>query len=130
MPVNWERLGGVQISKDQYKHLRRMVDFIQPHTTPNEPIFDFSNQGALYFFADRPSPSRYHQIAYTADSKMQLEVIKGLEKTNTKLVIYAGGFDKPDGIPNSERQWLVAKYIQTHFTKKVTIDNTFILLLK
>jgi len=78
MPVNWERLGGVQISKDQYKHLRRMVDFIQPHTTPNEPIFDFSNQGALYFFADRPSPSRYHQIAYTADFKMQLKVIKGL----------------------------------------------------
>jgi hypothetical protein len=130
MSVIWERLGGVQISEGQYKHLRRMVDFIQRHTTPNEPIFDFSNQGALYFFADRPSPTRYHMIIYAADSKMQLEVIRGLEKTNTKLVIYTTGewLDKFDGIPNSEREWLVAKYIQTHFTKKVTLDGTVILL--
>ena len=67
IPVKGERLGGVQISKDQYKHLQLLVDFIQRHTKPNEHIFDFSNQGALYFFADRPSPSRYQQIAYAAD---------------------------------------------------------------
>src|SRR4029077_17450341 len=29
---------------------------------PGEPIFDFSNQPALYFFCERPNPTRFYQV--------------------------------------------------------------------
>ncbi len=129
-PVVWDRLGALQIEDSQRAHLQRVVAFIQQNTRPEEPIFDFSSQGAYYFFADRPSATRYHQIAYAATPAMQREVIRDLEQTRTRLVIYrtGGWFDKIDGIPATERHPLIARYLDKHYTQAADIDGTVILL--
>jgi len=128
--VAWERIGGVDIGQAQLKHLHRVVEFIEKNTAPNEPIFDFSNQGAYYFLANRPSATRYHQVVYAVTPDIQRQVIEDLIRTDTRLVIYETGesWDRPDGIPNSWRHPLIARYIDAHYGRRVTIDGTLILL--
>lgn len=124
--IEWERIGSVNIGQTQLAHLRRVVDFIQTNTTPNEPIFDFSNSGAIYFLANRHSATRYHQVAYAVTPDIQRQVIEDLIRTDTRLVIY--GTDGFDGIPNFKRHPLIAHYIDTHYERRLSIDGTLIFL--
>jgi len=130
VPSLWDRLGGISISEEEISHLRRVADAIQKRTSPDEPIFDFSNQGAHCFLADRPSVTRYHQLCYASTPALQREVIRDLECNRTRLVIYCAGdwFDSIDSIPSSERHPLIAHYLYTHYVQSADIDGTIILL--
>ena len=46
-----------------------------------EPIFDFSNQPAFYFFCARPNPTRFYQIPILLPPAFQRETIVALERT-------------------------------------------------
>ena len=85
---------------------------------PNEPIFDFSNQPALYFFCDRPNPTRFYQVPILSPRWYQDETIRALERTKPTLVIRHSPqeFDVFDGIDNSIRAQAVAAYIDDHYT--------------
>ncbi len=84
---------------------------------PAEPLFDFSNQPALYFFADRPNPTRFYQIPIISPPQFQREVIGVLESTKTKVVLKGSpaGFEAFDGIPNDLRAPAVAAYIDDYY---------------
>lgn len=127
-----ERAGGIQLSADQVAQVQKIVVYIQSHTDADDTIFDFSSQGAYYFFANRPSATRYHQIAYAATKSMQEEVIRDLEQTRTKLIIFrAGGwFDNIDGVPSVERHPLIAQYLETNYEEVANINGTVILKRK
>lgn len=79
----------------------------------SEPIFDFSNQPALYFFCDRPNPTRFYQVPLMSPRAFQQEVIARLEQTKPKVVLRRSpeGFDSFDGVPNSVRAQAVAAYL-------------------
>jgi len=47
-------------------YTRILVERIAQLTQPGQYIFDMTNQAALYFLADRRSPSRYQQLVYAA----------------------------------------------------------------
>lgn len=87
------------------------------------PMFDFSNQPAFYFFANRPNPTRFYQIPIVSPLRFQREVIERLEATRTPLILRRSpeGFDNFDGIPNDVRAAAVAAYIDDRyvFHKKV-----------
>lgn len=87
---------------------------LQELTKPNEPVFDFSNQPAFYFFADRPNPTRYYQIPILSPPAMQAETIRALEATRTKVIIRRSPelFDQFDGVTNDLRAQAVAAYIE------------------
>ena len=123
------RVGRENIQTDQAEHVARVVAYIQNHTQPNERIFDFTNQGAYYFFANRPSVTRYHQIAYASTPDMQMEVIYGLENDKTNLVIFktGGWFDRIDGIPSEQRHPIISQYIKEHYKLAIDISDTQIL---
>jgi hypothetical protein len=85
---------------------------------PGEPIFDFSNQPALYFFCDRPNPTRFYQVPILSPREYQAETIRALERARPPLVIRHSPqeFDVFDGIDNAIRAQAVAAYIDDHYT--------------
>lgn len=86
---------------------------IRQLTRRREPIFDFSNQPAFYFFTDRMNPTRFYQTPIASPPRFQAEIIRALEETKTKVVIRTSpeNVDEFDGVPNSIRAQAVAAYI-------------------
>lgn len=99
-----ERIGSIQYS-------------IQRILRPNDPMFDFSNQPALYFFADRPNPTRFFQIPIISPRELQLEAIRDLETSKPRLVLRRSpeDYDVFDGISNDARAAAVSLYIDDHY---------------
>lgn len=93
--------------------IRAVVAHIHALTKPSEPIFDFSNQPAFYFFANRPNPTRFYQIPILSPRAFQAETIRALERAKPKVVLRRSpeGFDVFDGIPNDVRAQAVAAYL-------------------
>ena len=83
-----------------------------------EPIFDFSNQPALYFFCDRPNPTRFYQVPILSPRDYQIETIRALERSKPPLIIRHSPqeFDVFDGIDNAIRAQAVAAYIDDYYT--------------
>jgi hypothetical protein len=82
-------------------------------TKKNEPVFDFSNQPAFYFFADRPNPTRFYQVPILSPRAFQLETINALEKAKPKVILRRSPeqFDQFDGVTNDLRAQAVSAYI-------------------
>jgi len=126
------RAGKVDIPDDQVEQVQKVVAYIQENTAQDEKIFDFTSQGAYYFFANRLSVTRFHQASYASTAEMQQEVISALERDKTRLVIFktGGWFDAVDAIPVEERHPLIAAYLQENYELAVNINETEILLRK
>ncbi len=133
-PVAQELVGAgrVDIPDDQVEQVQKVVAYIQENTAENEKIFDFTSQGAYYFFANRLSVTRFHQVSYASTPEMQQEVISALENDKTRLVIFktGGWFDAVDAIPVEERHPLIAAYLQENYEPAVNINETEILRRK
>ena len=126
------RAGAVDIPDDQVEQIQKVVVYIHENTEPNEKIFDFTSQGAYYFFANRPGVTRFHQVSYASTPSMQQEVVEALERDKTRLVIFktGGWFDAVDGIRVEERHALVAAYLQENYEPAININGTEILMRK
>ena len=132
VPEELARAGGVDIPDDQLEQVQKVVAYIQEHTAEDEKIFDFTSQGAYYFFADRPGVTRFHQVSYASTAAMQQEIISALETDKTRLVIFktGGWFDAVDDIPVEARHPLIAEYLRANYALAVNINDTEILLRK
>lgn len=132
VPEELARAGRIDIPDDQVGQIQKVVAYIQENTAENEKIFDFTSQGAYYFFADRPGVTRFHQVSYASTPTMQQEVIAALEQDQTRLVLFktGGWFDAVDAIPVEERHPLIAAYLQANYELAVNINDTEILLRK
>ena len=128
--VELEGAGQVDIPDDQVEQIQKVVTYIRENTDPDEKIFDFTSQGAYFFFAKRPSVTRYFMVSYASTPEMQHEVIEALEKDQTRLVIIktGGWFDRVDGIPVEERHPLITSYLEENYKLAININNTEILL--
>ncbi|MDP9361708.1 MAG: hypothetical protein M3P29_09675 [Acidobacteriota bacterium] len=113
------RIGWIDPAAEEIRNrvdaIKSVVDAL---SKPGQPIFDFSNQPALYFFCDRPNPTRFYQVPILSPRAYQIETIRTLERTKPPLVIRHSPqeFDVFDGIDNSIRAQAVAAYIDDHYT--------------
>jgi hypothetical protein len=84
---------------------------------PGEPIFDFSNQPAFYFLADRPNPTRFYQVPVISPPDLQLEAITALERGRPRLVLRRSPqhFDRFDSLPNDVRAAALARYLDERY---------------
>ena len=94
----------------------RIIDVVanvQELTKKDEPIFDFSNQPAFYFFADRPNPTRFYQVPILSPREFQAETIRALERAKPKVVLRRSPelFDMFDGVTNDVRAQAVSAYL-------------------
>lgn len=87
-------------------------------TRRDEPIYDFSNQPAFYFFANRRNPTRFYQVPIASPREYQAEIIRDLEKAKPKVVIRTAPerFDEFDGVPNSVRAQAVSAYLDDTYS--------------
>lgn len=96
---------------------------VQELTKPHEPIFDFSNQPAFYFFTDRANPTRFYQVPILSPREFQAETIRVLEARKPKVIIRRSPelFDQFDGVTNDLRAQAVSAYIDDayRFTRAV-----------
>ena len=92
--------------------------WVWQHSKPNQPIFDFSNQPALYFFCERPNPTRFYQVPILSPPAFQRETILALEKAKPPVVIRRSPqeFDVFDGIDNAIRAQAVAAYLDDFYS--------------
>ncbi len=90
-----------------------VVANVRELTKKNEPIFDFSNQPAFYFFADRPNPTRFYQVPILSPRAFQEETIRALERAKPKVVLRRSPelFDQFDGVTNDLRAQAVSAYL-------------------
>ncbi|HEX2060965.1 MAG TPA: hypothetical protein VHK90_09510, partial [Thermoanaerobaculia bacterium] len=86
---------------------------IRELTRRDEPFFDFSNQPAFYFFADRPNPTRFYQVPILSPREFQDETIRALERAKPKVILRRSPelFDQFDGVTNDLRAQAVSAYI-------------------
>ncbi|HVE73277.1 MAG TPA: hypothetical protein VNI54_18050 [Thermoanaerobaculia bacterium] len=90
-----------------------VVNNVRELTRKNEPFFDFSNQPAFYFFADRPNPTRFYQVPILSPRAFQEETIRALERSKPKVVLRRSPelFDQFDGVTNDLRAQAVSAYL-------------------
>ncbi len=90
---------------------------IQKVVPKGQTIFDFSNQPALYFFADRPNATRFYQTPVLSPIDLELEAIQSLEQKKPKLVLRGSPekYDVFDGVRNETRAPALAAYIDEHY---------------
>lgn len=98
--------------------IKDVSEVVQKLTKRNEPIFDFSNQPAFYFFADRPNPTRFYQVPIFSPKELQAETIRALEKSRPKVILRRSPelFDQFDGVTNELRAQAVAAYIDDAYS--------------
>src|SRR5206468_10988103 len=115
------RVSGVGWVDPAAMEIRHRIDQVRFWVTdlsrPGAPIFDFSNQPALYFFCNRPNPTRFYQVPILSPPQFQREVIAALERAKPPIVIRRSPqtFDVFDGIDNSVRAQAVAGYINDYY---------------
>jgi len=125
------RVSGV-IRDPQAEEIKHRIDAVRywvwQHSKPGQPIFDFSNQPALYFFCERPNPTRFYQVPILSPPALQRETIVALERAKPPVVIRRSPqeFDIFDGIDNAIRAQAVAAYLDdfydfAHTTRGVEI---------
>ena len=106
-----------------YWRIQDVTKAVQELTRRNDPIFDFSNQPAFYFFTDRPNPTRFYQVPILSPPRFQAETIAALERAKPKVIIRRSPelFDQFDGVPNDLRAQAVSAYIDDtyHFNRAV-----------
>ncbi|MGH9459514.1 MAG: hypothetical protein ACRD2J_17905 [Thermoanaerobaculia bacterium] len=106
--------------RDRIEHV---VAEIRRWSPPGGAMFDFSNQPAFYFFADRRNPTRFFQIPIASPAEWQLEIIRDLEQSRPPVVVRDSpeGYDRFDGIPNEVRAQAIAAYLGDRYEHRRTI---------
>jgi hypothetical protein len=116
-----ERVGRLSLPASDASFIEEIVDYIHDHTEPGEPVFDFSSNAGLLFFADRPSATRYFQILYASAPDSQREVVRELERRQVKLVITSRV--EMDGVSAERRHPIVADYLDQNFAPWRRVDH-------
>lgn len=119
----WRRASADEQSRRVAERVGLVTQEIDRISKPGSPMFDFSNQPAFYFFANRPNPTRFYQVPIISPPEFQREVLVALDRVKPPVILRRSpeGFDNFDGIPNDVRAAAVATYIDEcyAFHKKV-----------
>lgn len=101
---NAERLQALQVGVSRLTRL-------------DEPVFDFSNQPALYFFTNRINPTRFYQVPIMSPIDFQMEAIEDLARTMPKVVFRKSPekYDSFDGLTSEMRAPAVAAFLDDHY---------------
>ncbi|HYU27281.1 MAG TPA: hypothetical protein VEO74_18865 [Thermoanaerobaculia bacterium] len=116
------RVSRIGFRDPQAEEIKNRIEAVRywvwQHSKPNQPIFDFSNQPALYFFCERPNPTRFYQVPILSPPAFQRETILALEKAKPPVVIRRSPqeFDVFDGIDNAIRAQAVAAYLDDFYS--------------
>jgi hypothetical protein len=113
------------VPPQQAEEIENTLAVIKACSNDNDCIFDFSNQGAYYFLADRKNSTSYPQAVYATPDKLENLMLSELKQTPPALVLLRDKEAPGWAIP---RQLLVRLWIQDWYPKKLLIGPNSILL--
>lgn len=107
------------------RRVSRVAAAIRERSAPEQPIFDFSNQPAFYFFADRRNPTRFYQVPIFSPLPLQEETVASLSSDPPAVVIMSAPdqFDRFDAVTNRDRAPLVASWIEHHYSPSTRVEG-------
>ena len=123
-------MGTQKPSKLAKKVKPELKKFLERYLTPDDTLFDFTNQPELFHYLYDFKPStRYFHVSMAIRRVNQLDLIEHLEIKKPKLVIYYGGsgLNSWDGIPNMVRHYDVSHYILNHYRLAADVDGHLIM---
>lgn len=103
------------------------VRYIVTHTAPNEPVIAFPNEGAYYFYAERPNASRRPFLYEAMTRQDRLAVIAEWELSRPRYVIYSLGAQRMHGMPAPLQLPELYGYVKQHFVIEHWIGQTLIM---
>jgi hypothetical protein len=87
-------------------------------------FYTLTSEGLWYELLDKPPCSRYWYLIYATSPDTQKQVVRDLEKTKPRLILYSGGFgDVLDGVPKEVSHLRVHQYIWKHYRPYRRIQN-------
>jgi hypothetical protein len=124
------RGGQALIPRRQARTIDRVVSYLQAHCAPDEPIFDLTDQGAYYFFADRLNATRYYQASFAVTASMEQDIVSDLIRNPPKFVLAMSNPQSSSGFGNggiTAVQVIIGRHILTYYTPVHQIGNIAIL---
>ncbi len=105
-----------------YRDLGRVIDAYLP---PQDKLFDFTNEPALFFYVLNREPStRWFDAALTLTTRTQEDQIRLLRRDPPKLIVFdstaAIGLSNWDGISTAVRDYEVSRWILEHYRPLLT----------
>ncbi len=121
------RAGGALVSAPDAARIELLRGFVERNAAKG-PVFDLSNQPALYFFLERRNPTRFYQTALM--EPFQDEVLKDLERDPPAFVFLSSGgyLDAPDGRSNESRVPRVWNWVEARYPRRVLVRKTVVAL--
>jgi hypothetical protein len=125
-PPTLARLGFEQgFDAQAFRDMKRITD---AYLGPNDRLFDFTNEPALFhFMIDRLPSTRYFLTAGLADTaELQSDLVNRLRNAKPKLIAYdaylasTAGLSSFDGVPTPVRSYLVSRWILDHYRPLLT----------
>ena len=101
------------------------IKFIKRELASNENFFTMTNEGAWYYFLDKPYPTRFPVDLYAGPSFYQQEIVRDLERNSVKLILYRNNHwaNHIDGFTSQKRLPIVDNYIRTNYAILKKIDD-------
>ena len=112
------RGGSAELPFWQANGYEALVGWIQSHVRPGEPILYFPYNGAIYFLADRPNPTRLPILAYAVRRDMQQQAIHEIDSAHVQWVIWDTENKDFDGIPINRFLSYLSDYLRTHYAER------------
>jgi len=116
---------GVFVDEWTATSLREIKPFLDAHTRPRQEVYFFPNEAVYYFLFDRTNPTRYPVAYFAATYDRQREVIRDLERSRPRFVIYSKKTWLIDQIPEDVQIPLITAYLKNRYRtvrKMETID--------
>jgi len=98
---------------------------IRKNLDPGETFFTFTSEALWYYLVDLPCPSRFPVVWFAAPPFYQEEIIRDLERNNTKLVLYRNQApsNQIDRISNEQRLPLLAAHLKEKYEPWRTVKD-------
>jgi hypothetical protein len=116
VPLNLPMARGIRTSAEQKAELEWLWKARQS-VAGAYPFWDFTNQPALYFFADAVNPTRFFQVPLASIPAYQEEVRRDIGERNVPHVLFSATSPTTvfDGVHNHERAPQLKAYFESHF---------------
>ena len=107
------------IPQHQFDRIQAFNLFVEENTRPEDRLYDFSNQCAHLFFAERKSASPFFMPVYAVLEEHQKVVISDLETWKVPYILYRSYryFRAIDGFNTSHRTPFLHQYIKENYSK-------------
>lgn len=119
------RYRSIWTSPENAQTLATLKTFIDALGPADAPIFDFSNERALYYVLRRKPPSRCFDVPMLSAPSLRAEAMRELNANPPVCVIVEGdpAVFSFDGVSNRQRVPELAAWIDAHYPKRTQIGR-------